>query len=882
MNKPFRPDPDALLAELNRQASQQGRLRIFFGMCPGAGKTYAMLQAARQRKAEGVDVVVGVVETHGRSETAALLEGFEILPRARMNYRSTVLEEMHLDGLLLRKPRLAVVDELAHTNAPGSRHPKRCADVLELLEAGIDVYTTLNVQHVESRAPVVRQITGVTVRETVPDSVLDRADEIELIDISPEQLRKRLAEGRVYLGDRAAAAGENFFRESNLTALREMALRLTAERVDQGMREQMREQRISGPWKARERLLVGVGPSPFASDLVRWTRRVADALDATWMAVYVDNGHPLTEEEKKRVTQFLALARHLGGEVDSVAGPRVSSELLRVAREQNVSQIVVGKPRQSPWMRLLRGGSLVDELIHHSGDIDVYVVRPEKSSETARTSRTGTREGVRFREWGWGLLLLAGVTLFGWLVCNWIGYLSVALFYLLMTVTGAMFLRRRVVLITALAGALLWNLLFVPPLFTFHIAQFHDAMMFVMMIVTALAMGHLTTRMRQREEGERQRQKSTAALLELTRSSALSPDMKDGLDKALGQINALFSAKTVLYLRDSPTRQLSAKPHPASLWMPSSKEYSVADWAFSNRKMAGRFTDTLPGAEGTFWPLQTRTSLMGVLGLRLENVRELSLPERDLLASFATQLALALEKDHFWAAAQRAEVLDASNRLRRVLLDNVSHELRTPLTALKAALTALKKAMPKTGGLLEEAESASARLANMVDLLVDSARLETAQPGVKNEWCEIRDLVEDTVRLCQKELQNRPVQMHLPPPDMLVLTDTRLLQQALVHIIRNAAIHTPKTSRIEIYAWIKNGHLEITVRDDGPGFADPVRAFEKFYRDPHAPAGGLGLGLSITRGLISALKGHVDACNRPEGGAEVTVSIPIEAKMGES
>ncbi len=880
MNTSFRPDPDALLAELNRQTSQQGRLRIFFGMCPGAGKTYAMLQAAGQRKAEGVDLVIGVVETHGRPETAALMEELEVLPRTRVNYRGTVLEEMNLDGLLARKPQLAVVDELAHTNAPGSRHPKRYTDVLELLSAGIDVYTTLNVQHVESRAPVVRQITGVTVRETVPDSVLDRADEIELIDISPEQLRKRLAEGRVYLGERAAVASENFFRESNLTALREMALRLTAEQVDQGMREQMREQCISGPWKARERLLVGVGSSPFAGDLIRWTRRVADALDATWMAVYVDTGHPLTEEEKKRVTQFLALARQLGGDVESVSGSRVAVELLRVAREQNVTQVVVGKPWQSLWMRLLRGGSLVDELIHHSGDIDVYVVRPEKSAEIARTSRARTRETVNFREWGWGLLLLAGVTLCGWLLYGWVGYLSIALFYLLMTVASAMFLRRRVVLTAAVAGALLWNFLFVPPLFTFHIDQFHDAMMFVMMIVTALVMGHLTTRMRQREEAERQRQKSTAALLKLTRASALSPEIKEGLCDALSQINTLFSGQTVLYLRDQATRQLSTKPHAASSWKPSSKEYSVAEWTFSNRQMAGRFTDTLPGAEGTFWPLQTHTSLMGVLGLRVAFDRELSLSERDLLVSFATQLALVVEKDHFRAAFQRAEVLDASNRLRRILLDNVSHELRTPLTALRAALSALRS-VPQTGDLLKEAESAADRLTTMVDLLVDSARLETGQPGVKKEWCEIRDLIEDTVQLCKKELKDRVVQMNLPSSDLLVLTDTRLLQQALVHIIRNAGVHTPENSRIDIHAGVKSGILNITIRDYGPGFADPVRAFEKFYRDPNAPAGGLGLGLSITQGLINALNGNVNACNHSDGGGKVTVSIPVDARMSE-
>jgi two-component system sensor histidine kinase KdpD len=879
VSEPRRPDPDALLADLRKEAPAQGRLRVFLGMCPGVGKTYAMLQAARQRRAEGVDVVVGVVETHGRTETAALIEGLPVQPRARVAYRGVTLEELDLDALLARRPRLAVIDELAHSNAPGARHAKRYLDVIELLAAGIDVYTTLNVQHVESRAPVVRQITGVQVGETVPDSVLDRADEIELIDISPEQLRKRLGEGRVYFGDRAATATENFFRESNLTALREMALRLTAERVDQGMREYMRERRIPGPWKARERLLVGIGPSPYAGDLVRWTRRVASALDASWMALHVDDGRPLTDAEKHRVAHHLALARQLGGDAESVAGPRVATELLRVAREQNVTQIVVGKPHEAAWLRLLRGGSLVDQLLHRSGDIDLYVVRPEKAGERDASPVSWKAARVPGREWNWAAALLGAATGTGWLVQDWVGYWSVALFYLLMVVVGALFLRRRAVLAAAVAGALLWNFLFVPPQFTLHIARFHDAMMFLMLIVVALAMGHLTTRMRQREQGERDRQRRTEALLNLTQACALDPETEQGLREALRQIDGVFGGNTALFLRDAH-RQLEVEPHAAGSWVPPPKEHSVAAWSYGNRQPAGRFTDTLPGSEGSFWPLQTRTSLMGVLGLRLPADRELDLADMDLMAAFAAQVALALEKDHFRAAFQRAEVIQASNRLRRTLLDNVSHELRTPLTTLKAAVAAWRARHPAPGdeAILEDVEAAASRLNHVVGLLVDSARLETGQTGVKKEWCDLRELVEESARLCADDLGSREVRLDLPPADTLVLTDARLLQQALVHVLRNAGRHTPATAAVDVHARVEEGRLRVAVRDHGPGFAEPERVFDKFYRGPGAASGGLGLGLSIAKGLVSALEGTMAGRNHPDGGAEIVVEIAVETR----
>jgi two-component system sensor histidine kinase KdpD len=666
----------------------------------------------------------------------------------------------------------------------------------------------------------------------------------------------------------------------NLTALREMALRLTAEHVDHKLQDYMQIKQIAGPWKIGRAPDGGGQPQPLLrAEVIRWTRRIASALDASWMAVYVDTGQPLAAEAKERITRHLALARQLGGDVESVAGPRIAEGLVRVAREHNVTQIVVGKPHEAAWLRLLRGGSLVDDLLHSSGDIDVYVVRPEKADVAARPARERAPSAFAARTWGWVAGLLGATTAAGWLLHDVVGYWSVALFYLLMVVVGALFLRRRALLTAALAGALLWDFLFVPPHYTMRIERIHDAMMFLMLIVVALAMGHLTSRMRQREEGERQRQRRTAALLNLTQVCALDPEMDEGLRVALRQIDELFGGGTVLYLRD-PQRQLDTSPHAAGSWQPPAKEHSVAAWAFSNRQPAGRFTSTLPGSEASYWPLQTRTSLMGVLGLRLAETRELDLAEMDLLAAFATQIALALEKDHFRSAFQRAEVIQASNRLRRTLLDNVSHELRTPLTALTAAASALQEMnpAPPAGELLAEMRLATSRLNQVVGMLVDSARLETGQTGAQKEWCEARDLVEETLRLCAADLRTRPVEVQVPGPDILVLTDARLLQQALAHVLRNAVTHTPAGTGIEVEAKVAEGRLRVAVRDHGPGFADAARAFEKFYRGPGAPSGGLGLGLSITRGLISALDGEVTARNHPEGGAEVVLDLPLQTQ----
>ena len=473
VSDPERPDPDALLAQMKREEAKatRGKLKIFFGMSPGVGKTYAMLLAAREKQAEGCEVVVGIVETHGRKETEALLEGMPIMPRSQIEYRGTTLTEMDLDAILTWHPGLAVVDELAHTNAPGSRHPKRYQDVLELLDAGINVYTTLNVQHVGSRSDTVRQITGAPVSETVPDSVLDLADEIVLVDLTPDQLRTRLAEGKVYLGERAEWAAKNFFRESNLTALREMALRVVAEHVDRDLREIMSEEKIAGPWKSGDRLLVAVSASPYSERLIRYTRRLAASMEASWIVANIEQPRPLSQEGQTRLTRYLALARQLGAEVISTPGTDIGEALLRIARQHNVTQIVIGKPLGSRWTSFLKRDPL-RWLMRNSGNIDIHMIPAEESVQPRRETIEERLARAPWRDFGVALVIAAVVTALSLSIFDYTGYWTVALFYLLAVVLAATRLRRWPTLFLAAVSALLWDFLFIPPRFTFYITTF--------------------------------------------------------------------------------------------------------------------------------------------------------------------------------------------------------------------------------------------------------------------------------------------------------------------------------------------------------------------------------------------------------------------------
>lgn len=882
MTDETRKDPDLLLAAIRKTEPQpgRGRLKVFLGMCPGVGKTYAMLEAALQRRQEGKEVLIGVVETHGRAETAALFEGkLEVLPRKRTEYRGVLIEEFDLDAALQRRPQLLLVDELAHTNAPGSRHPKRYQDVLELLDAGISVYTTLNVQHLESRADAVQQITGVPVRETVPDSLLDDADEVELVDLTPEQLRQRLAEGKVYLGERAEAASANFFREENLTALREMVLRFTAEHVDQDLRAAMRARNIAGPWKSGERLIVAVGPSPTSESLIRWTRRAAAARDCPWVAVHVEGAWTLDEPARQRLTRHLALARQLGAEIVTTSGENVPDALLRVARERNVTQIIIGKPGKGNWWSWVFGGSLLYRLLAKSGDIDVCVVRPVgKKPEIPTGAAPGPANAGSPREWLEVGLWTAAATVLGLLIRETVGYRTVALIYLLAVVAAAFRAGRWPVIVSATIGAVLWNFLFVPPLYTFVIGDPHDQMMFLILIVVAMALGHFTSRLRLRELHERERERRTAGLLEFTNTAALAPELDAGLRNALEKLNQLFGAQTALLLRDNETRRLSNQPHSASTHFPDQKELSVAAYAFDKKAAAGRFTDTLPDVLTLWIPLQGKTAVMGALGVRLPPERGLTLGERDWLNSFALQIATILEKEHFIQAWQRAEVIAASDRLRRTLLDSVSHELKTPLTALQAATDGLESSAGVPRMYLDELRAALQRLNRVVNNLLNMTRLEAGAIESRRDWSEVGELCEAALKLAAEPLAHHNVQRRLPPDLPLVKLDQALIEQALANLLINAGVHTPPGTDVLLEAGVVDRMLTLSVADRGPGLppANPEELFRKFTRGPNAPSGGSGLGLAIARGFARACGGDVTATNRPGEGAVFAIRLPVE------
>ena len=869
-----RPNPDALLADLKREEHKQqaGKLFIFLGMCPGVGKTYAMLQAARQRQAEGVRVLVGIVETHGRHETADMVEGMNVLARKKLEHRGFTLEEFDIDAVLACRPDIVLVDELAHTNAPGSRHAKRYQDVLELVEAGIDVYTTLNVQHIESQVDIVRQITGVAIHETVPDSILDQAHEIQLIDLSVEKLLDRMAEGKVYMGERADAAAQGFFKEGNLTALREMALRFTAEQVDRDLEDIRRAKRVSSAWKTSARLMVGVGPSPYSESLIRWTRRASTRLNCPWLVVWVEGSKPLSADQQDRLARALGLARKLGGEVVSVTGDNISAALLRVARERNVSQIVVGKPEKSRiWRR-----SLADQLIAGSGDIDVCVVRPLAGADKGRSAAPSSVviSNTLVIEYATGLGTIVASGMICWMLLPLTGYTFVALVFLILVVLAALKLSRGPVLLMATVSAIAWDYFFIPPQFTLHIEKIEDMVMFGMFFIVAISMGSLTSRLREREQAERNRQRQTAALLRVTQSAALAAEPEKGLADALRVINELLRANTALIVREND-RSLPKLAHQASSFQPNAKEWGVIAWAYANKSAAGRFTDTLPQSDATWFPLQTATSMMGVLGIHLPEKSALDFSTRQTIEAFALQLALVLEKEHFIMAVRHAEVVAQSEKLHRTLLDSVSHELKTPLAIIQAALEGMGGA---ENAYLNEIRTANKRLQRVVDSLLQMSRLESEVVQAQREWCDLSDVISAAREAAGNALAAHPVSVSLPNNLPLVKLDHRLLSQAIANILHNAGVYTTDTTPIHIGVSCANDKLRVTIRDQGPGLppGEERRIFEKFYRSPGSPAGGTGLGLAIARGFVRAQGGDITASNNPQGGAEFVIEMKVE------
>jgi two-component system sensor histidine kinase KdpD len=875
------PNPSALTAET--PASRRGRLKIFLGMCAGVGKTYAMLREAQTRKAEGADVVIAYVETHGRKETDALVSGLELVPRRMISHRGVQLGEMDIDAVLERKPALALVDELAHTNAPGSRHPKRYQDVLELLDAGIDVYTTLNVQHIESRVDVVGQIIRTSIRETIPDSLLDMADDLQLVDIPPQDLRERLADGKVYLGERAATAAENFFREENLTALREIALRVTADQVGQDVREAMTAHRVEGPWKSGERLMVAVGPSPYSEPLIRWTRRIANAMDARWMAAYVESPQPLTEDQKKRLARNLSLARELGAETVTDLNDDTAEGLLKLAHEHNVSQIILGKPQAGGWRYFFRGRTLVDRLIQKSGDIDICVVRAEKADKRpAEVPNLDFLAGDWIMESLMGLYVVTAITALSWIIKSFAGYWTIALLYLLAVILLATRFSRRAIFITAALSALTWDFLFIPPVLTFRIATIQDALMFVMYFVVALVIGQLTAHLRLREASERRREQRAQALYRIAQSVVESGSLDQGLRSVIREIDALLDVRSAVLLV-SASGELDAHSHTAGTWAMSEKEKAVSAWAFLNGKTAGRFTDTLPESEGLHLPLKTAQAKAGVLAIRFAPNKSLAVDERELIETLADHIAAIIDRYRWMETANNSRVAVESERLYKSLFDCVSHELKTPLAAMTTASSGLRQMLvksPQSGGMmfLGEIESAARRLRRVVDNLLDMTRLETGRLRLETIWCDMDELMNAAQEQVADVVRDHRIVMAVKPDVPSFKLDFGLMQQTLANLLSNAAQYSPPGTEIRVSAWREENQLVVRVADHGHGFSDEMmqHAFDKFYRGPNSKPGGTGLGLSIVKGFVNSMGGKVEVVNDPNGGAVFTLRVPVE------
>jgi two-component system sensor histidine kinase KdpD len=875
-----RPNPDALLAALQREDARKkrGRLKVFFGMAPGVGKTYAMLEAARRELTRGRDVVIGYVETHGRKETDALVEGLPAIPRLNIEYRGVSLAEMDLDKVLARHPQLALVDEFAHTNAPGARHPKRYQDVLELLDGGIDVFTTLNVQHIESRAEAVRQITGATIRETVPDTVLDGA-EFELVDLPPEELRERLAAGKVYLPDSARAAQDNFFRPGNLSALRELALRFAAEHVGQDVLAYRQAHGVADPWKSGQRLLVAVSASPTSASLVRWTRRLAGELQAPWLAAYVEMPRPLNRDEQERLARHLALARELGAQVIVTTDDDVARGLLRVAREQNATQIVVGKPIGWRGLDLFRGASLLNRLIRQSGHIDIHAVRAEGDTPIFRRPVVPHFDKSSARGYGQALGVVAGVTGLNALLQNRLGYQPLALIYLLSVVALAMVVGRGATLVAATVTALLWNFLFVPPVFTFRITGITDLMLFCTYFVVALAMGQMAARLREQQDAERRREQRATALYMLTRELAQASDFADLLAIIIREVSKATQADVALSLPEE-TQESALTPYFANTWSLADKELSVASWAFSHRQAAGRGTDTLPSSEGLHLPLLASERAVGVLSLRFRDPAALTTEQRDLLDAFVRQVALVLDRQRLRDAEQQAKLASESERLSKTLLNSISHEIRTPIAAIRSAVSNLGELGTPDElqrKMVSEIQEATQRLNRLVGNLLNMTRLETGHVKPNLDWCDVNDLVQVTLKEIENDFKQHPITVEVAAGLPLVKMDFVLMQQALSNLILNASVHTPPGTPLEVKAIVQGDELVFTVADRGPGLSPEALPliFDKFYRAANAPAGGTGLGLAIVKGFVEAQGGRANAENRPGGGAVFTVRIPI-------
>ena len=885
----IRPDPDELLKEANREI--RGKLTIFLGCAAGVGKTFSMLETAHDKINEGTNVIIGWLETHGRIETEKLTEGITCIKPMLIRYREKELQEMDIDAILKTKPELVLVDELAHTNIPGSRHVRRFQDVEELLNAGIDVYTTLNIQHIESLNDVVSKITGVIVHETVPDYIVENANNIRLIDIPPEDLIKRFQEGKVYVNGQAEQALRSFFRVGNINALRELTLRFTASRVDNDMAAYMRSNRIDGPWPASGRVMVCVSASPFSAHLIRAAKRLSEGLRADFLAVHIqtsDNHFPMGDKELDRITRNMRLAEELGGKTLTIVGNDLTNDILDVANKYNVTSIVVGKPCNSRLWELLHG-SLVDKLIRKSSGVNVYVIQSDEEKDQESAIKTVSTDAAKI---SWlhttlGLLMAAGITVISWLLEPQLELVNIALLYLLPVLLTAIWWGRWSSYITAVGSVLAFDFLFVPPLFEFTVYDIRYLWSFIIFLVVSFLIGGRTEMLKQEVYSAKQREKSVRALYEFSRQIAAITD-SDYIAQELSKYSKDTIDRETVVLIPSENESLvvktccsNAEKAATEKKLPES-EFAVASWVYEHGQIAGRSTETLPGARYLFVPLISGNKTRGVFGILVDD-KKINAEEKRLIDAWAGLTAIAIERISLAKAARQAELMTESDKIRNIVFNSISHELRTPLsTIIGSASALLDKSIEYSRDLqrelLETIQDGATRMERLVANLLDTARLESGHMTLKIDWCDLEDIIGIALRQLGDITKKYNIIIKLPENLPLIRADETLLEQVLLNLFDNALKYSPVGSNIFLTAILDDANLRVSISDNGPGIptSDIEHIFDKFYRAKQSiKISGTGLGLSICKSIIEAHKGNIWAENIHDGGAKISFVLPI-------
>ena len=878
-----RPDPDVLLAKLNKEA--RGKLTVFLGAAAGVGKTYTMLESAHEMLAAGTNVVIGWVETHNRLETERMVEGLPRLPAKSIEYKGKKLYEMDIDGILAMNPQVVLVDELAHTNVTGSRRVRRFQDVEELLNAGIDVYTTLNIQHIESLNDIVAQITGVTVRETVPDSIVEQADQVQLIDIPPNELIKRLKEGKVYMPRQAELALNKFFRPGNINALRELALRFTAYRVDKELNEYMQAHDIAGPWPVGERVMVCVSGSPFSAQLIRAARRLARGLQAELVAVHVDTARRtvLSEKESDRISRNMRLAEELGAKTLSVAGNDLAEEILVVAREYNITHVVVGKPLQGRIREWLSGGAVVDKLIRYSGGINIHVIQGKtEAADKPKVKTLAAAVPIPWWQYAAGLMMIALVTAGSWWWRDYVEPVHIIMLYLLPVLLSAVWWGKGPSYVTALCSVLLFDFFFTLPVFSLTISDLRYLWSLPIFLLIAFIIGGQTEKLRVEAMLARQREKSTRALYAFSRDIAAVVDNNVIVRNLAEQAWQTLERPVAVFLPKGSDKLLLVAETGTEQTGIDASEMAVAIWAYEHSEFAGRCTETLPGAQYMYVPLTTSGNTVGVLGIHIQE-KMLTPAQRRLIESWAGLAAIAVERVNLAEKAGQAALLVASDQLRTALFNSISHELRTPLASIIGAISGL---LDNEGvysdedrkELLETVNEGATRMDRLVANLLDTARLESGMMQLKKDWCDVEDITGIALRRVAECIEGRPLFIHIPQELPLVKADCVLLEQVLVNLLDNACKYSAKDGEIVITASQEETMVQVAVADRGTGIPreDLAQIFDKFYRVQQPKSvSGTGLGLSICKGIIEAHGGKIRAENRPGGGTIMTFAIPF-------